>query len=120
MPVRSLTTSVLRWPSSSDVAQSVQSWAASLAKTSSGIRRVGYRGSLANGGWGVGSDVDLVIIVDSSDNDFFARGRDFDATGLPVPADVLVYTAEEEATLGNALKGIVWVFQRREGHPASD
>jgi hypothetical protein len=33
---------------------------------------------------------------------------------------MLVYTAEEEDTLGNALKGIVWVFQRREGHPASD
>ncbi|MGD9546182.1 MAG: nucleotidyltransferase domain-containing protein [Candidatus Krumholzibacteriia bacterium] len=74
MPVRSLTSSVLRWPD---------------------LLRVGYFGSYARGNWGVGSDLDLVLIVSHADRPFIERARQWDATGLPVPADVIVYTPDE-------------------------
>jgi hypothetical protein len=41
-----------------------------------------------------------------------SRGRRFDATCLPVPADVLVYTEEEWARLTERTEGlgpIVWI-----------
>jgi predicted nucleotidyltransferase len=34
------------------------------------VVRVGYFGSYARGDWGVGSDLDLIIIVDRSDEPF--------------------------------------------------
>jgi predicted nucleotidyltransferase len=77
------------------------------------VVKVGYFGSYARGDWGVGSDVDLVVIVQDSQEPFHRRALAFDATGLPVPADVLVYTAEEwgsmPAVIGPARSEIVWV-----------
>ncbi len=61
----------------------------------SGVLRVGYFGSYARGDWGVGSDVDLVAIVAQADEPFEARGAAWDTTPLPVPADLIVYTANE-------------------------
>ena len=52
-------------------------------------------GSYARGDWGVGSDLDLIIIVEKSDLPFETRSRDWNVTELPVPTDVLVYTPEE-------------------------
>lgn len=49
----------------------------------------------AGGRWGVGSDVDLVVIVASSDERPERRSLAFDASELPVPADILVYTVDE-------------------------
>ena len=56
---------------------------------------MGYFGSLARGDWGVGSDVDLVIVVSASTMPFFRRPARWDATRLPVPADLLVFTEDE-------------------------
>jgi len=94
MPVRSLTSSVLRWPTPEEVRAAIDAWAAEILARP-GLTRVGCFGSLAKGTWGVGSGVDLVVIVDQSSQPVYRRALEFDASTLPVPADVLVYTTEE-------------------------
>jgi predicted nucleotidyltransferase len=59
------------------------------------IERLGYFGSYARGDWGVGSDLDLVAVVDDSREPFERRSLNWDLHGLPVPADILIYTALE-------------------------
>jgi hypothetical protein len=87
------------------------------------VLRIGYFGSYARGDWGVGSDLDLVVIVPSSDKPFTERPCDWDVTTLPVPTDILVYTQEEWAELAQKSprffatleRETVWIFDRREG-----
>jgi len=86
MPVRSLNSSVLRWPDSKMVDRAVRAWAGAIARVRPEVLRIGYFGSYAQGDWGVGSDLDLVVIV---------RGIGWDTGSLPVPTDLLVYTKEE-------------------------
>jgi predicted nucleotidyltransferase len=85
---------VLRWPDREAVRTATGAWAAEIAARP-GVTRVGYFGSLVKGTWGVGSDVDLVVIVDRSPQPVYRRGLEYDALELPVPADVLVFTTEE-------------------------
>jgi predicted nucleotidyltransferase len=56
---------------------------------------LGYFGSYARGDWSVGSDLDLLIIVDDSRLPFERRAIEWDVTNLSVPVDLLVYTAKE-------------------------
>ncbi|MFW6162635.1 MAG: nucleotidyltransferase family protein [Planctomycetota bacterium] len=56
---------------------------------------VGCFGSYARGDWGVGSDLDLVIIIEDSDEPFERRYAQWNLDDLPVPADVLTYTLAE-------------------------
>ncbi len=95
MPVRSSTSSVFRWPDKASVAAAALRWAAVQAAARPDMKRLGYFGSYAVGNWGVGSDLDLVAIVDDDDRPFVERGRAWDLTALPVPAEILVYTAVE-------------------------
>ncbi len=97
MPVRSLHSSVLRWPDRQTVDAAVRAWCARQFAAREGLRRIGYFGSYARGDWGVGSDLDLVAVVATSLRPFGERGRDWDLTGLPVPAEILVYTEAEWA-----------------------
>ena len=122
MPVRSLRSSVLRWPDRDRVDLAVRVWARDLAGRRKEILRIGYFGSYARGDWGVGSDVDVLIVVRASDEPFHRRSAAYDATALPVPADVLVYTAKEwEAASrrpglpGTARRDAVWVFEAEAG-----
>ena len=92
MPVRSSRTSVLKWPDAQAVDHAVRRWAEDTAREHPELVRIGYIGSYARGDWGVGSDVDLVIVVSGSEVPDLRRAAEFDATDLPVPADVLVYT----------------------------
>ncbi|MDP3768521.1 MAG: nucleotidyltransferase domain-containing protein, partial [Dehalococcoidia bacterium] len=70
----------------------------------------------ARGDWGVGSDVDLLVIVSASAHPSERRALEWDATDLPVPADVLVYTEEEWASLrgrrfhDSVMREVVWVW----------
>jgi predicted nucleotidyltransferase len=57
--------------------------------------RLGYFGSCARGDWGVGSDLDLVAVLEDSALPFDRRSFDWDLTTLPVPADLVVYTRAE-------------------------
>lgn len=95
MPVRSLTSSVLRWPDRNQVDDAVRAWAEKQPTLHPGLIGLGYFGSYARGDWGVGSDLDLIAIVTDSDRPFLQRALDWDLADLPVPADILVYTAAE-------------------------
>ena len=93
MPVRSLTSSVLNWPDREAVDAAVRAWAQRVARPS--LLRIDYCGSYARGDWGVGSDVDLLIVVAATDRPALKRALDWDAPDLPVPTDVLVYMGDE-------------------------
>lgn len=95
MPTRSSSSSVLEWPDRDEVDGAARRWAEREAGDRPEVSRIGYVGSYARGDWGPGSDLDLVVVLDSSDRPFEHRARDWDVTGLPVPADVLVYTEAE-------------------------
>ena len=69
-----------------------EAWGQVVAREHPELVRIGYIGSYARGDWGVGSDVDLVVVVSRSEVPDLRRAAEFDATDLPVPADVLVYT----------------------------
>lgn len=120
MPIRSLSSSVLRWPDRDTVSAAVEAWADHEAGLRPQLLKLGYFGSYATGRWGVGSDVDLVAVVAQADRPFSERGRDWDVTTLPVPADILIYTlAEWEAMVARGDRfarvmatEIVWVLER--------
>ena len=95
MPVRSLDSSVLRWPEAENVVRALRAWTAQRLAERTDIVRLGYFGSYARGDWGVGSDLDVVIVVEHADEPFERRGAAWDVTELPVPCDLLVYTRQE-------------------------
>jgi len=116
MPVRSLHSSVLKWPDLRAVDRSARRWARQLQATHPELRRVGYFGSYARGDWGVGSDLDLVVLVEASELPFYRRATEFHSEGLPVPAEVLVYTVgewearEESNFLRPIAQEVIWVL----------
>jgi hypothetical protein len=120
MPVRSSTSSVLKWPDAVQVRTALTEWARARGRTNPDIQRVGYFGSYARGTWGPGSDLDVVIVVGRSGRTFVERGVDWDLTTLPVPAESLTYTADEWRHLsdrgGRFAKTLedqtVWVYER--------
>ncbi|OFV87254.1 MAG: hypothetical protein A2V74_11930 [Acidobacteria bacterium RBG_16_70_10] len=95
MPVRSSTTSVLRWPDGGSVERALREWASREVPRHPGLLRLGYFGSYARGDWGVGSDVDLVAVVSESAEPLERRALGWDLLDLPVPAEILVYTQAE-------------------------
>lgn len=121
MPVKSLNSSVLKWPDKDAVDHAAKTWAAREAERRPQLKRLGYFGSYARGDWGVGSDLDLVAVVSESSAPFETRSRDWDLNRLPVPADIVVYTASEwnamEQEGGRFIRMLqretVWVFESR-------
>jgi predicted nucleotidyltransferase len=118
MPVRSLTSPVLIWPNHDQVDQEVRSWGVAPKASTPAAVRVGYFGSYARGDRGVGSDLDVVVIMTECGLPPERRGTAFDTiTGLPVPVDLLVYTEAEweqlRADRASFIRGIeaeaVWV-----------
>jgi len=121
MPIRYLNSSVLRWPNRDSVLRSLSHWAEKIAKKGPAVLRVGYFGSYARGEAGVGSDLDVIVIVEDSEKPFEQRASDFDTQDLPVPTDVLVYTQKEWDDLTGepgfqrtANREAVWVYTARE------
>lgn len=115
MPVRSLSSSVFRWPDAQTVVESLRQWAAQVARERPEVARIGYFGSYARGDWGVGSDLDLVIVVDETDRAFLMRAVGWDTSALPVPADVLIYTKAEWDSMGDRRpQGVLWVYRRSQ------
>jgi predicted nucleotidyltransferase len=117
MPVRSLSSSVLKWPNRTTVDSAVRRWAEKVSKEKKDIRKIGYFGSYARGDWGVGSDLDLIVILDKSDQPMEKRAANWDTTELPVPADLLIYTTDEwremieRGRFGRTLiREAVWVY----------
>ena len=95
MPVRSLSSSVLKWPKLHKVHEAVCTWANRQVFNRPEILQIGYIGSYARGDWGVGSDLDLIVIIEASEEPFWRRALDFNFMEIPVPVDLLVYTQEE-------------------------
>lgn len=117
MPVRLLSSSILKWPDARTVDRAIRRWADDIGQRHEDVQRIGYFGSYARGDWGVGSDLDIVIVVRSSEQPFEHRAAKWDMTEFPVPVDVLVYTEEEWQSLvregrfaSTVLKEVVWVF----------
>ncbi len=121
MPVRLLSSSILKWPDAQAVDRAIRRWAGDVGQRHEGVQRIGYFGSYARGNWGVGSDLDVIIVVKSSEQPFEHRAAEWDMTEFPVPVDVLVYTEEEWRSLlrqgrfaSTVLKEVVWVFMDPE------
>lgn len=95
MPVRSTNSSVFRWPDLEAVRAAAAEWAQAAASARADVLRVGMWGSCARGDWGVGSDLDLIVVLASSELPWERRSIEWDTTKLPVPADLLVYTEAE-------------------------
>jgi uncharacterized protein len=95
MPVKSSSSRVLRWPDAERVHAAVTAWADALDATEPGLQAVGYMGSYARGDWGPGSDVDIVVVLAEDSAPPLERLRRFDTAAIPVPADLLIYTAAE-------------------------
>ena len=89
MPVRSLSSRVLKWPDRASVLDAAAAWARELYARDADVLQVGCFGSYARGDAGVGSDLDLVIVVRE-------RGDSIpDATRLLVPVDTLIFSQDE-------------------------
>lgn len=119
MPVRSLSSPVLKWPDAQVVDQAVRAWAAQVAAARRDIVRIGYFGSYARGDWGVGSDLDLLIVVEQCREPFERRAAEWNTAELPVPADVLVFSRQEweQSRPGSRFdatvrREAVWVYVR--------
>lgn len=95
MPGTSSGSFVKRWPKPERVLADLRKWAESQAASRPELIALGYFGSHARGDTGFGSDLDLVAIVGESDAPRMERNRDWPCERLPVPADLLVYTADE-------------------------
>lgn len=120
MPVRSLSSSVLKWPDQQSVHQAVTDWAKRLGQRQPGVLRVGYFGSYARHDWGVGSDLDLVVILEAVTVPFEERSLELDLASIPVPVDPLIYSEGEWRALvqagGKFIRALqaeaVWIYDR--------
>jgi predicted nucleotidyltransferase len=120
MPVRSLNSSVLKWPDRKEVDQAVRKWADTELKKHPEVCLVGYIGSYARGDWGVGSDLDLIVILEKSSEPFERRTLSWDVRKLPVPCDMLVYAKKEWEDLGRkgdrfyrtVMADAVWIYRK--------
>ena len=95
MPVRSLTSPVLKWPDRKTVDLAVRECATVEIKRHPEAHQPGYFGSYARGDWSVGSAPDLIAIVANSLERFKQRSLSWEIMTFPVPAELLVYTEKE-------------------------
>jgi len=116
-----LSSSVLKWPDFHTVDAAIRSWVKKIIGTDQGyhILQIGYFGSYARGDWGVGSDLDVIIILDTSMKPYINRASEWDITGLPVSVDLLVYTKDEWDHLCSysrfyqtIIKEIIWIYKK--------
>jgi predicted nucleotidyltransferase len=110
---------VLKWPDAHVVMQALRRWTEKVSRDRLEVVRIGFFGSYARGDWGVGSDLDLIIILADSRHPFELRPSGFNTLELPVPTDVLVYTQEEWQAMKPARRFFqeleregVWVYTR--------
>ncbi len=116
MPVRLLSSSVLKWPDAQTVDRAVRRWAENINQNRKDVLHIGYFGSYARGDWGAGSDLDLIVIVKHSNLPFERRSVSWNVTALPVPVDLLIYTQAEWNELrqrrfySTVMREAIWVL----------
>lgn len=110
---------MLKWPDAHAVEGALRAWTSRVVATHPEVRRIGYFGSYARGDWGVGSDLDLLLVVDRSDAPFERRASAWDTATLPVPVDLLVYTDGEWQAMrrtgrlsDRVARETVWLYER--------
>jgi hypothetical protein len=112
---------VLKWPDRETVDKAVRKWAKIEVKAHPEVRRLGYFGSYARGDWGVGSDLDIVVVVAQSSKPFDQRPLSWDTSALPVAGELLVYTEQEWEELGQQggkfirtlNRETIWIYDSR-------
>ncbi|BBO81238.1 DNA polymerase subunit beta [Desulfosarcina ovata subsp. sediminis] len=110
---------MLKWPSRDEVKKALRQWLEKQMVTHPEITKLGYFGSLAKGNWGVGSDLDLIVIIKDSSIPFEKRPIPWNFEMLPVPTDILIYTAKEWQNMqkkggrfvDTIEKEAVWLYQ---------
>ncbi len=120
MTLNSSTSSTSDWPEPEVLHEELERWGETTAESESRVLRVGYVHSDDQTGGGVGSHLDLVLVMEEFDLPPAERVGMWDLGAVPVPAQTLVYTQEEwdelmetETPLSEKLKdGVVWVFER--------
>lgn len=95
MPVTFSTSSVKRWPRAETVLTALREWGAETVRRRDDLVALGYFGSYARGDAAFGSDLDLVVIVGADVRPFMERGHGWGVETLPVPVDLVIYTAAE-------------------------
>ena len=95
MPVSSPPGSVLRWPSAADVLRAARAWAEEQRRNNPDLLAVGVFGSYGRGDAGVGSDLDLLLILKECSEPIWERLRRWDTGSLPLACDLLVYSLVE-------------------------
>ena len=95
MPVRSLNSAVLKWPEQAAVLNKTKQWAILEGERNKNIKNIYCFGSVVSRNWGVGSDLDILIEVNTSKMSFPLRGLKCDTSRIPVPVEIMVYTTEE-------------------------
>jgi predicted nucleotidyltransferase len=121
MPLKSLNSSILKWPDRLTVDRAARTWAANEAERQPELLSLGYFGSYARGNAGVGSDLDLIAIVDRAAEPFERRALTWDLNALPVPAELIVYTRKDCKRLqkqgerfARTLKSqVVWIYPEK-------
>lgn len=101
MPVKLLNSAVLKWPDPEEVIKEAKQWAIKYSKTDKNIIRIICFGSIAKNTWGLGSDLDILIEVESSDVPFYSRSLCYYPDKISVPVEILVYTSDELRILRN-------------------
>lgn len=112
MPVRSLHSSVLKWPAREKILEEAQQWAHALGTSDERVEKILCFGSVAEGKWGVGSDIDIAIIVHDSDKSGIRRFTDYPNPSIGVPADLLVYTVDEVQRMKKEAYGFITAFEK--------
>jgi predicted nucleotidyltransferase len=114
-----LNSSVLKWPSIEIVHNAAKRWSERIAYEKPEILRIGYFGSYAKGNFGVGSDLDLLILIHHAQQPFERRGATLDLSELPVPADLHIYSIAEWNSMDKTSrfyqtlsKETVWIYTR--------
>jgi predicted nucleotidyltransferase len=95
VPVRSFSSAVLKWPDRESVLASARAWARELRDRDPAVRAVWCVGSYARNDWGVGSDIDIIIILTDSPLTREQRYIKYHSTVFPVPCDLWVHTQAE-------------------------
>ena len=90
---------MLRWPNADAVLNSARAWAEEQARSHPDLLGVGVFGSYGRGDAGVGSDLDLVLVLARCHAPIWERLRPWDTSSLPLACDLLVYDLQEWRTL---------------------
>jgi uncharacterized protein len=99
MPVRLLNSAILKWPDKQKVLNEAKLWAQSTGHDDYNIVSIYFFGSICTGTWGVGSDLDIIIILKKTKVPFISRASFYDTSIISVPVDLLVYTQAEISKL---------------------